>query len=53
MVTVFSSGFYFYPKNRVAAVMTMHDLITALRYADNYIFLRDGKIFDAGTVYSV
>jgi len=35
-------------EHRLAAVMTMHDLNTAFRYADSCIFLRDGKIFFAG-----
>lgn len=33
----------------VCAVMTLHDLNIALRYADKYIFLKDGRIHDAGT----
>ncbi|MEG3056510.1 MAG: ABC transporter ATP-binding protein [Methanoculleus sp.] len=32
----------------VAAVMTMHDLNMALRYADRFIFLKDGVIHAAG-----
>jgi len=32
----------------VAAVMTMHDLNMALRYADRFIFLKDGIIHAAG-----
>jgi len=32
----------------VTAVMTMHDLNTALRFADKYIFLKDGQIFAHG-----
>jgi iron complex transport system ATP-binding protein len=32
----------------IAAVMTMHDLNTAFRYADKCLFLRDGKIFFSG-----
>ncbi|HOB18540.1 MAG TPA: ABC transporter ATP-binding protein [Candidatus Methanoculleus thermohydrogenotrophicum] len=32
----------------VAAVMTMHDLNMALRYADRFIFLKDGLIHAAG-----
>jgi iron complex transport system ATP-binding protein len=35
-------------EHRIAAVMTMHDLNTAFRYADKCLFLRDGKIFFAG-----
>ena len=37
----------------VAAIMTMHDLNTALRYADKYLFLKDGAIFDAGNAADV
>lgn len=29
----------------VAVVMTMHDLNTALRFADSFVFLRDGEVF--------
>jgi iron complex transport system ATP-binding protein len=35
-------------EHRLAAVMTMHDLNTAFRYADTCIFLIDGKIFFVG-----
>jgi iron complex transport system ATP-binding protein len=35
-------------EHRLAAVMTMHDLNTAFRYADKCIFLKDRKIFFAG-----
>lgn len=31
-------------EHRIAAVMTMHDLNSALRYADRYCFLRDGQV---------
>jgi iron complex transport system ATP-binding protein len=37
----------------VSAVMTMHDLNKALRYADKYLFLKDGIIFSAGEVGDV
>lgn len=30
--------------HRIGAVMTMHDLNTALRYADRYCFLKDGNV---------
>ncbi|MEA1968123.1 MAG: ABC transporter ATP-binding protein [Thermodesulfobacteriota bacterium] len=40
-------------EHNVAAVMTMHDLNTALRYADKYIFLRNGSIFGAGDVKEI
>ena len=33
--------------HRIAAVMTMHDLNSALRYADRYCFLKDGIIHAA------
>jgi iron complex transport system ATP-binding protein len=35
-------------QHEVAAVMTMHDLNKALRWADKFIFLRDGAVFAAG-----
>ncbi|OQX20164.1 MAG: iron ABC transporter ATP-binding protein [Desulfobulbaceae bacterium A2] len=31
-------------QHRIAAVMTMHDINTALRYADHALFLKDGAI---------
>lgn len=37
----------------VAAVMTMHDLNTALRFADQCIFLKKGQIFYAGSAHTV
>jgi iron complex transport system ATP-binding protein len=37
----------------VSAIMTMHDLNKALRYADTYLFLKDGIIFNAGKVGEV
>jgi iron complex transport system ATP-binding protein len=40
-------------EHNVAAVMTMHDLNKALRYADTYLFLKDGIIFNAGKVGEV
>ena len=33
--------------HHMCVLMSMHDLNTALRYADTFIFLKDGKIFDA------
>jgi iron complex transport system ATP-binding protein len=33
----------------IAAVMTMHNLNMALRFADKYLFLKDGAIYAAGT----
>ena len=32
----------------VAALMTMHNLNMALRFADKYLFLKNGQIFDVG-----
>jgi iron complex transport system ATP-binding protein len=40
-------------EHNVAAVMTMHDLNKALRYADTYLFLKEGIIFNAGKVAEV
>lgn len=34
-------------KNNVATVMTMHDLNLALRFADRFLFMKDGKIYAA------
>jgi len=39
--------------HNVAAVMTMHDLNTALRYSDKYLFLQNGSIFGAGNVNNI
>lgn len=39
--------------HKMAAVMTMHDLNMALRYADKCIFLKNGKIFYAGSPLEV
>ena len=36
-------------EHNLAAVMTMHDLNTALRYADKCIFLKNHKIFFTGS----
>lgn len=40
-------------EHEVAAVMTMHDLNTALRYAHKYIFLKDGTIYSAGRIEEI
>lgn len=32
----------------IAAVVTMHDLNLALRFADKFLFLKDGRVFAAG-----
>ncbi|PIE69117.1 MAG: iron ABC transporter ATP-binding protein [Deltaproteobacteria bacterium] len=34
----------------MAGVMTMHDLNTALRFATTYLFLKDGAIYDVGSI---
>jgi len=36
--------------NNISAVVTIHDLNMALRFADSYILLKDGNIFDAGGI---
>jgi iron complex transport system ATP-binding protein len=35
-------------RTNLTAIMTMHDLNLALRYADKFLMLKDGKIFAAG-----
>jgi iron complex transport system ATP-binding protein len=51
-------------KRQIAAVVSMHDLNLAMRYADKFLLLKDGEIFAAGglevmtsenigTVYSI
>ena len=40
-------------EHNMAAVMTLHDLNTALRWADKCIFLKDGQIFYAGPPLAV
>ncbi|EGB16202.1 ABC transporter related protein [Pseudodesulfovibrio mercurii] len=40
-------------EHRIAAIMTMHDLNTALRYADKVLFLKDGRIHSAGPACEV
>jgi iron complex transport system ATP-binding protein len=39
--------------HHIAAVLTMHDLNAALRYSDNYIFLKDQTIFAAGNIHEI
>ena len=39
--------------HQIAAVMTMHDLNTALRFADKFLFLKDGRIHSTGYVAEV
>lgn len=40
-------------EHRIGAVMTMHDLNTALRYADKVLFLKEGRIYSTGPVCEV
>ena len=40
-------------EHNVAAVMTMHDLNTALRYSDKYLFLQNGSIYGAGDINNI
>ncbi len=35
-------------ENNISAVVTMHDLNLAMRFADKFIMMKDGKIFAAG-----
>lgn len=39
--------------HHMAAVLTMHDLNAALRYADNYIFLKDQTLFSRGKIQDI
>jgi iron complex transport system ATP-binding protein len=39
--------------HNMAAVMTMHDLNTAMRYADKYIFLKNGAIYSTGSICDI
>ncbi len=40
-------------EHRIAAVMTMHDLNTALRYAQKFLFLKDHKVFATGHIEEI
>ncbi len=40
-------------EHQVGGVMTMHDLNTALRFADRYLFLKEGRIHSAGRVSDI
>jgi len=40
-------------EHKIGAVMTMHDLNTALRYADKVLFLKDGRIHSTGPACDV
>lgn len=35
-------------QHRLAAVMTMHDLNLALRFADRFLFVKDGRVYACG-----
>ncbi|WP_200804919.1 ABC transporter ATP-binding protein [Anaerosalibacter sp. Marseille-P3206] len=35
-------------EKQIAAIVTIHDLNLALRFADKFMFLKDGKVFTAG-----
>ncbi len=37
-------------EHHISAIMTMHNLNTALRYADQYLFLKDKTIYGAGKI---
>lgn len=39
--------------HQMAAIMTMHDLNTAMRYADKYIFLKETTIYSAGNILDI
>jgi len=39
--------------HHIAAVMTMHDLNAALRYADHYICLKDHTLFSSGRIKDI
>lgn len=39
--------------HQMAAIMTMHDLNSAMRYADKYIFLKDSSIYSAGKIREI
>ena len=40
-------------EHKIAAIMTMHDLNTALRYADKVLFLKNGQIHSTGPTCDV
>jgi iron complex transport system ATP-binding protein len=40
-------------EHRVSAVMTMHNLNSALRFADKFVFLKGGMIHSAGKIQEV
>ncbi len=39
--------------HHMAAVITMHDLNTAMRYADKFIFLKNNTIYSAGNIHDI
>ena len=47
-VEILSTIVHIVREHRIAAVMTMHDLNQALRYADRFIFLKDGVVHAQG-----
>ena len=40
-------------EHRIAAVMTMHDLNTALRYAQKFLFLKDHQVYATGHIEEI
>ncbi|MCD4674661.1 MAG: ABC transporter ATP-binding protein [Desulfobacula sp.] len=40
-------------EHQIAAIMTMHDLNTALRYGDQYLLLKDKTIYGAGKITEI
>jgi iron complex transport system ATP-binding protein len=40
-------------ERQISAIVTMHDLNMAFRFADKFLFLKGGKIFDAGDIHIV
>jgi iron complex transport system ATP-binding protein len=40
-------------EHRIGAIMTMHDLNTAMRYADKVLFLKQGTVYSSGPVSEV
>ncbi len=37
-------------ERQISAIVTMHDLNMAFRFADKFVFMKGGKIFDAGDI---
>jgi iron complex transport system ATP-binding protein len=40
-------------ERQISAIVTMHDLNMASRFADKFLFLKGGKIFDAGDIHVI